>query len=151
MLRLIVVACVAAAGAVNVQGAQVYRCVDAQGRMEYADVPCAQGSGGPIAISPNVVPGVDQATVRALSRAIDQRSAARASADEQARVARRPPVEMPTDEGGTPWWQQPGPPPDRDPNRKPGSGFTPPVPTPRFPPADPSLAAPAPTPHPLGR
>jgi len=124
MLRLIVVACVAAAGAVSVQGAQVYRCVDAQGHIEYADVPCAQGAGGPIAISPNVVPGVDQATVRALSRAIDQRSAARASADEQARVARRPPVEMPTDAGGTPWWQQGGTPPDRE--NKPSAPDNPP-------------------------
>ena len=152
MLRLIVVACVAAAGAVNVQGAQVYRCVDAQGRIEYADVPCPRGAGGPITISPNVVPGLDQATVRALSNAIDQRSAARALADQQARVARTPPVEMPTDEGGTPWWQQPGPPPDRDPNRpKPGSGFNPPTAQPRFPPADVNPSMPAPTPHALGR
>ena len=105
MLRTIVVACLATAGVAHVQAAQVYRCTDAQGRVEYADVPCTGAKGGPIAISPNVIPGVDQATVRALSRAIDERSAARIAAEEQARAARRPPVEMPAPEPA-PWWQQ---------------------------------------------
>jgi hypothetical protein len=106
-----------------VDAAQVYRCVDAQGRVEYADVPCTGASGGPIAISPNVIPGVDQATVRALSRAIDERSAARIAAEEQARAARRPPMEMPTPEPA-PWWQQGGTPPDRE--QKPAQPVNPP-------------------------
>lgn len=98
----------------SVSAAQVYRCTDGEGRVEYRDVPCAEQKGGKITIQPNVVTGIDPATVRAASKAIDDRAAARLRIDEQAAKARANIEPMPADAAPSiPWWQLPGPPPDR--------------------------------------
>ena len=143
MLRIVVSGLVALACALSVEAAQVFRCVDAQGRVEYGDVPCNGQSGGPITISPNVISGMDQAQVRALSRAIDQSVAARIASESQARAPRAPNVAIPPVQA-TPWWQQPGPPPDRQPPA-PAAADSTPAPSP------PPAPVVAPAPRPLAR
>lgn len=117
--------------------AQVYRCVDAQGRVEYGDTPCNGQTGGPIAISPNIVSGMDETTVRALNRALDQSIAARLAREAQPRAPIKPAVDVPSVQG-TPWWQLPGPPPDRDIKKDDGSNNT--TPTPATPAPSPPVA-----------
>src|SRR5436305_6764514 len=93
-----------------VLAAQVYRCTNADGAVEYRDSPCAGQSGGRITVEPNVTREIDQSAARAASKVIADRLAARAQAEDQAARARsQRPVDggqMPSSD--TPWWLQPG-------------------------------------------
>jgi hypothetical protein len=67
----------------------VYRCIDANGRIEYRDSPCTGMKGQKVALEPlNVMREIDQSAARAASDAIAARSAARIAAD-QAEAERR--------------------------------------------------------------
>jgi hypothetical protein len=67
----------------------VYRCIDASGRVEYRDSPCTGMKGRKVELEPlNVMREIDQSATRAQSDAIAARTAARIAAD-QAEAERR--------------------------------------------------------------
>jgi hypothetical protein len=67
----------------------VYRCINANGRVEYRDSPCTGMKGQKVELEPlNVMREIDQSAARAASDAIAARAAARAAAD-QADAERR--------------------------------------------------------------
>lgn len=121
--------CILLAIAIPAGAAEVYRCTDADGLVEYRDIPCAVRSGGRIAIEPNVTSEIDQSAARAASKAIADRNAARMLRDEQSARQRTPKQEAATGAVGTgadlPWWQLPGPPPDRTGQRAPPDDTSP--------------------------
>lgn len=126
--------------------AQVYRCVDENGRVEYRDMPCAGRSGSAISIEPNVTREIDQRAFRAASQALTERAAVRAAAENEAARARSRTAGVIGAAGGavsSPWWQQGGPPPERDVSPTPPDEGTPDAPK-----APPPIATP-PTPLPV--
>jgi len=120
MRCVLLLSCLTVVVPLSADAAQVYRCVDDSGRVEYRDLPCAGRSGSAITIEPNVTREIDQSAYRAASKAVSDRAAARAAAENQAAIARSSAVRsaggpgVATGSSGTPWWQQGGPPPDRD-------------------------------------
>jgi hypothetical protein len=128
--------CVGLALPVSAVAEQVYRCTNAEGSVEYRDVPCAGQSGGRISIEPNVTREIDQSAARAASKLIADRMAVRAQAEEQAARARtvRDGDAARMQGGEIPWWQQSGTPPDRDkspqeapPSTQPSTAKPPPI------------------------
>lgn len=116
MIRiLLAAACIAASS--PAWGAEIYRCRDANGRIEFRDSACDGPAGGKVEVRPNVVSEIDQSTAREAHRRIAERLAARAreeeAADRRARAARAADEaaaarRAAAESRDVPWWFYPG-------------------------------------------
>ena len=89
---------------VHADAGDVYRCVDADRRIEYRDWPCAGQDGSRVDVLPNVASEIDQSAARAANAAITDRTARRMAEQEAARALQRTPPPSPVAETEQPWW-----------------------------------------------